>query len=335
MKRGSSGLSLIVGVDKPTGMSSHDVVNRVRRCFGEKRVGHAGTLDPLASGVLPILVGPATRLSDHMMGHDKSYRVTIEFGRGTTTDDSEGEVIRQASVDPSLCDEGFAREHLRTIVGCHNQLPPSYSAIKVNGKKACNEARAGNIIDLKPRPIEIYSAELVGMDIADAPDKVSWEVDLEVSKGTYIRSIARDMGFALDCPAHVSSLRRMSVGQLEVSDCVSLDTLDEVESKAAMDPVRLLGYDFVFIDGDDERKLLNGQAFELESLRYHRYKNPKANVCACTSGIIDAPIPANDGQSICVICENALKAIYACDLRKHLLKPQAIFQIGVDRGRII
>ena len=104
MKRGSSGLSLVVGIDKPAGVTSHDVVNRVRRIFEEKRVGHAGTLDPLASGVLPVLVGPATRLSDHLMGHDKAYQVRIAFGQGTTTDDAEGEVIRCHATPSNLLD---------------------------------------------------------------------------------------------------------------------------------------------------------------------------------------------------------------------------------------
>ena len=148
MKRGSSGLSLVVGIDKPAGVTSHDVVNRVRRIFEEKRVGHAGTLDPLASGVLPVLVGPATRLSDHLMGHDKAYQVRIAFGQGTTTDDAEGEVIRCHATPSNLLDKDFARKFLKSIIGPQNQLPPSYSAIKVNGKKAYKEARAGNIIDI-------------------------------------------------------------------------------------------------------------------------------------------------------------------------------------------
>ncbi len=335
MKRGSSGLSLVVGIDKPAGVTSHDVVNRVRRIFEEKRVGHAGTLDPLASGVLPVLVGPATRLSDHLMGHDKAYRVRIAFGQGTTTDDAEGEVIRCHATPSNLLDKDFARKFLKSIIGPQNQLPPSYSAIKVNGKKAYKEARAGNIIDLNPRAIEIYSAELINIDGDGFPDRVLWDVDLEVSKGTYIRSIARDMGFTLDCPAHVASLRRTSVGELDVADCVSLETLEDVGAKATLDPVRLLGHSFAFIDGDDRNKLMNGCSFPLKSVRYHRYKNPKHNICACTSGIVDTNAPVDDGVAVSMICDNTLKAIYSSDIRCGLLRPQTIFSIGVERGQVI
>lgn len=167
MKRGASGLSLVVGVDKPVGMSSHDVVNRCRALFGEKRVGHTGTLDPLASGVLPICVGPATRLAAFLTEHDKHYRVSIAFGVATDTDDAAGEIIRSGEAKAQLRDPSFARAFLEGLKGCHKQLPPVYSAIKVQGEKACDAARKGRIIDLAPRDIEVYDACLEGIiDIA-------------------------------------------------------------------------------------------------------------------------------------------------------------------------
>lgn len=335
MKRGESGLSLIVGVDKPEGMTSHDVVNRVRRCFGEKRVGHAGTLDPLASGVLPILIGPATRLSDHIMGHDKTYAATISFGVGTSTDDAEGEIIRQAGIPGKLTDEAFARSYLDTIIGKQNQLPPSYSAIKVNGKKAYSEARKGNVINLEARPVEIYEADLVSIDADRFPESLYWSVIFKVSKGTYIRSIARDIGFDLECPAHIKALRRLRVGNMDIDDCVTLETLEEVGQRAALDPVRILGYGFSFIDGDNTKALMNGQSFNESDLKFYRYKSAERNICACTSGIIETDAPKDDGEAICMICDNSLKAIYGFDRKTSTLKPESVFQIGIERGCII
>ena len=141
MKRGESGLSLVIGVDKPSGMTSHDVVNRCRRIFGEKRVGHTGTLDPLASGVLPICIGPAARLGAYLTGHDKAYRATIAFGVGTDTDDCEGAVTRTAPVPVEVGDRAFAEQFVAQMVGPQKQLPPAYSAIKVNGKKSYSTMR--------------------------------------------------------------------------------------------------------------------------------------------------------------------------------------------------
>ena len=125
MKRGESGLSLVVGVDKPSGMTSHDVVNRCRRIFGEKRVGHTGTLDPLASGVLPICIGPATRLGAYLTGHDKSYRATIAFGVGTDTDDCEGTVTRTGEAPVEVGDRCFAEQAVEQMLGPQKQLPPA------------------------------------------------------------------------------------------------------------------------------------------------------------------------------------------------------------------
>ena len=191
VKRGLSGLSLVVGVNKPAGMSSHDVVNRCRSIFGERRVGHTGTLDPMATGVLPICVGPATRLGAYLTGHDKRYRVSIAFGAGTDTDDAAGTVVRTGEVPDRVLDPEFAAAFVASLVGRRKQMPPAYSAIKVNGKKSYEAARAGNIIDLAPRDIEVYDARLLGVHEGDGEELPSWDVSFEVSKGTYIRSDAR------------------------------------------------------------------------------------------------------------------------------------------------
>ena len=138
MKRGTTDLCLVLAVDKPSGMTSHDVVSRARRIFGEKRIGHTGTLDPLASGVLPLCVGPATRLDQFLTGHDKSYVVSVVFGAATDTDDCDGEVIRTGVVPDEVFDPFFASVFVGGLVGKSKQLPPVYSAIKVGGTKACD-----------------------------------------------------------------------------------------------------------------------------------------------------------------------------------------------------
>ncbi|MBQ3106575.1 MAG: tRNA pseudouridine(55) synthase TruB, partial [Eggerthellaceae bacterium] len=188
MKRGSSGLSLVVAVDKPSGMSSHDVVNRCRRIFGEKRVGHTGTLDPLASGVLPICVGPAARLDAYMTNHDKRYVVQVVFGASTDTDDCMGSVLNTGSVPSRLYSEEFATDFVAGLVGKHRQLPPVYSAIKVNGEKACDAARKGRIIDLTPREIEVYDARLVSMEEVRLSLPLSYRVHSDASE-TSSRSV--------------------------------------------------------------------------------------------------------------------------------------------------
>ncbi len=334
MKRGESGLSLIVGVDKPAGMTSHDVVNRCRRIFGEKRVGHTGTLDPMASGVLPICVGPATRLASYLTAHDKSYRAFIAFGCETDTDDACGSAIRSASVPDRLFDEGFARGYLAGLLGEHMQLPPAYSAIKVGGRKACDEARAGRIIELKPRPIEVMRADLASIDASAETASPVWVVDFRVSKGTYIRALARDIGRDLGTCAHLSGLRRLVSGSLSLEDCVSLDTLAELGERACLDPVRLLESRFIYADGPFASLVANGNMLKSDAVTLFEYAkaSAEARVCACTSGVRESAYPATDGEVVSVIADNKLVALYSFDQRRASFKPCCVFQTGVLRG---
>lgn len=337
MKRGASGLSLVVGVDKPSGITSHDAVNKCRHIFGERRVGHAGTLDPLASGVLPILVGPAARLGNYLTEHDKRYVVRISFGSSTTTDDSQGEVVRAGSVPDFIWDASFASEFLEGIVGRSMQIPPVYSAIKVNGKKSCDEARKGNVIDLKPREIEVYSANLVGIaDICEADDPY-WDVELHVSKGTYIRALARDIGNTLDVPAHVQALRRNRVGGISIDDCVSLEALSELKERATLDPVLLLNYRFAYANENNRKSILNGGLLAADSLELYEYPvfDIEHRICACTSGVQKSTRPLVADENIAILHNNKLVAIYNFDSVRECLKPSCIFQIGVDRGKSV
>ncbi len=335
MKRGESGLSLVVGVNKPVGMTSHDVVNRCRRIFGERRVGHAGTLDPAASGVLPVCVGPATRLDQYLTGHDKAYRAIVAFGASTDTDDAQGAVVQESDVPAEAWSERFARGVLNEFVGASNQLPPAYSAIKVGGKKACDAARAGVVIDLAPRPIVVYAAELLSVrEVAfQGRTLLAWDVAFEVSKGTYIRSLARDIGIAVGCASTLAGLERTRVGALGLESCVTLEALEEAGARAALDPIDLLGFRLLFARDDVARRIGNGGALDPRGLELFCPPDRSFDeMCACTSGLAPSCKPLEDGERISVVESNKLAAIYAYDQEKERLKADCVFRTGVIRG---
>lgn len=241
-RRGATSLTGILLVDKPTGMTSHDVVAAVRRATGEGRVGHAGTLDPMATGLLVVLVGPYTRLEPYLSAAEKSYVARIAFGAETDTDDAEGTVTRSADVPAGIFDPARARQLLTDSLGPSLQNPPSYSAIKVGGRIAHRAARAGEELKLEARPIEVFDAELMAVD----PDAHTWEVRYRVSKGTYVRALARDLGRTAGTAAHLSGLRRTSSGALDLADAHSLDGIvaagcDGRISALFTDPIAALG----------------------------------------------------------------------------------------------
>ena len=334
MKRGTSGLSLVVGIDKPSGMSSHDVVNRVRRVFGERRVGHTGTLDPLASGVLCVCVGPATRLDAYMVGHDKRYRARIAFGVGTDTDDVDGEPIKRGAVPPEALESEFAERVLAHFVGPQKQLPPAYSAIKVQGVKACDAARRGHIIDLTPRDIEVYSASLAGIVEGTGDTPVMWDVDLHVSKGTYVRALVRDIGTRVGCPAHVNALRRTSAGLLTLDDCVTLDVLERMKVDAVFAWGNFFGFCFSFREERGTKRVENDTflpASDVE-LCVRRHASARAELCACTAGVTTSCEPPRDGEVVSVIADNRLVALYEFDAGRNAFKSRCVFQTGVRRG---
>lgn len=331
MKRGASGLSMVLGVVKPSGMSSHDVVNRVRRVFGERRVGHAGTLDPFASGVLPVLVGPATRLDRYMSGHDKSYVAEIAFGVSTTTDDRCGEALHEGPVPPCVSEESFAKEVLDAFVGKSMQMPPAYSAIKVGGRKACDEARRGNIIKLEPRPIEVYSASL--LEVGQKGEAPVWKAAFRVSKGTYVRALARDIGAKIGVPSHLAELERREVGCIGMDDCCPLDSLEDAGASAAVDPVRLLGLRVVFPKGVAASKVANGGRLDAASLSVFSYRELHARKgCECMPSLASSSEAFSDGELFSVVVGNKLAAIYRFDGDTRALRPDCVFQTEVSRG---
>lgn len=212
-------VSGVLVVDKPVGYTSHDIVQIIRRGTGIRRAGHTGTLDPRASGVLVVLVGPAVRLSEYVSASDKRYQATIHMGSSTDTYDSEGSITSFAAVD-EISIEQF-ENILDQFTGEIQQVPPPYSAVKVKGRKAYEMARKGEEVELEPRTINVFSLELIEWD---PPEAV---VDVFCSSGTYVRSLANDLGSALGCGAHLIGLRRTKSGRFTLRDAVTLRRLQE------------------------------------------------------------------------------------------------------------
>ncbi len=210
----------IVVLDKPAGISSHDAVQRLRRISGIRRIGHLGTLDPLATGVLPLIVGKATRLSQFFLGHDRSYDAEVRCGFATDTYDREGEATSEA-VDVQL-ERGTVEAALSRYRGRFNQKPPPVSAKKVDGKPAYKLARQGKALDLEPVEVEVYELDLTDV----AGDR--FRIRLRCSAGTYVRSLADDLGRDLGCGAHVSQLRRTAVGEFDLSTARTLEELQDL-----------------------------------------------------------------------------------------------------------
>ena len=213
----------LVVVDKPTGVTSHDVVAQVRRLVGTRKVGHAGTLDPMATGVLVLGVNRATRLLGHLLLTDKVYDATIRLGSSTTTDDAEGEVVTTASTD-GLTEEAVLTA-LGAFVGTIDQVPSSVSAIKVGGRRAHERVRAGEEFELESRSIRVDSIEV--HEFRGAEDGIDVDVSVRCSSGTYIRSIARDLGERLQTGGHLTSLRRTAVGPFALDVARTLEQLSE------------------------------------------------------------------------------------------------------------
>jgi tRNA pseudouridine55 synthase len=203
-------------VDKPSGPTSHDLVDLIRRGTGEKRVGHTGTLDPMATGVLVLCLGIATRLSEYLLGEDKRYEARVRFGASTTTYDADGEVTTRGAVKKGRADVEAALAGFR---GKIKQAPPPYSAVKRAGRKAYELARRGEAVALEPRDVTVYDLRL---DDWQPPDAA---LSVHCSAGTYIRSLAHDLGQALGCGAHLAALRRVAAGPFDLSHAVTVDKL--------------------------------------------------------------------------------------------------------------
>jgi tRNA pseudouridine55 synthase len=247
-------------LDKPAGMTSTQAVGAVRRAFDARKAGHAGTLDPLATGVLPIALGEATKTVPYAVEGEKGYRFAVRWGVETDTDDAEGRAVASSENRP---ERDAIKAVLARFTGEFLQTPPAYSAIKVDGERAYDLARAGETVEIEPRPVRIDALDLIAV-----PDPDTAVLEARCGKGTYVRALARDMGRVLGCLGHVVELRRTRVGPFTEADAVALEALQEAARESEATPLRLLlpveaalsGLAVLSVGQSDASRLLRGQS---------------------------------------------------------------------------
>ncbi len=266
-RRGSDGPALILLIDKPSGPTSHDMVREARRWTGLRRIGHGGTLDPLATGLLPLFVGPATRLNEYLGAYDKEYEATVLLGAATDTDDSEGEAISGGPIEGIGAAE--IERALERFRGEIDQVPPKFSAVKRQGVAAHRAARAGEPLELEPRRVTVHELELRSYEPPHA------ELAMRVSTGTYVRAIARDLGEALGCGAHVVAMRRTAIGAVRAEDAHRPEEFEAAADaeriwELADSPARLFGdWPRIAVSGERLSRVLRGQAVRAPSVAGH------------------------------------------------------------------
>ncbi len=269
-------------VDKPQGWTSHDVVGRLRRLYGQKRVGHAGTLDPMATGVLVVGLGSATRLLRFVQGQPKTYEATIRVGQGTATDDAEGEVTESPGWE---WDPAGLSAAVSALTGDILQVPSAVSAVKVNGVRSYARVRSGEQVELAARPVHITRFEVTGQPRIEG-DWVDLDVLVQCSSGTYIRALARDLGIRLGSAAHLTALRRTAVGPIGVEECVGLG--ETAPPVAAIETVMGRILHVARVSPAQEEDLRHGRPVDAEG---------DGEVLACSSeGRALAVLQVNDGK---------------------------------------
>lgn len=265
-----------LNIDKPLGISSARVVSQVKRIFNVKKAGHLGTLDPLASGVLPIALSEATKTIPYLNFHLKAYEFTVKWGEQRTTDDSNGEVVESSSVKPDFDQINCA---MKNFIGEIMQAPPEFSALKINGVRAYKLARGGQKVNIKPRLIQVHELKLVSMDYVNNSANFS----MVCGSGVYVRSIARDLGIALNCFGHVTELRRTMVGDFKQDDSLTIDQLTEKTKIISVASI-LQTIPKVEVSAEEGRKVKNGQ----EIILNHLYDLENYDICYAVVG--DLPI---------------------------------------------
>ena len=213
----------IIIINKPQGFTSQDVVSKTKKILNVKKAGHTGTLDPMATGVLPVLLGNYTKLSKYLIEHDKTYVAKIKLGERRVTGDQEGEVVETKPVNKEKISKENVEIVLNTFLGKQMQTPPIYSAIKVDGKKLYEYARKGIEVKIEPREIEVYNLDLINVDLED--DEI--EISVSCSKGTYIRVLCEDIAKALDTVGYMKSLNRIIVDKFKIENAIDFDTLEK------------------------------------------------------------------------------------------------------------
>ncbi|MBV9510605.1 MAG: tRNA pseudouridine(55) synthase TruB [Caulobacteraceae bacterium] len=302
-----------IGLDKPPGLGSTQAVSRVRRAFDAQKAGHAGTLDPLADGVLPIALGEATKTVPYMMDADKAYNFVIAWGETTATLDREGEIIARSDVRPS---PEAAAAALARFVGEIEQVPPAYSAIKVDGERAYDLAREGVEVTLAARRVLIHSAV-----VTDAPDADHLEIEIECGKGTYVRALARDLAAALGACGHVSRLTRTRVGAFRLDDAIALEKLEGLCDRGD-------GLEFLFpvetaLDDIPALAVTTEDAFRLSQGRPIVLLPGQIETLRTRLGSADG-----DGSaSRTVLAKAGSLAVAICEMRAGALSPLRVFNL--------
>ncbi|MDK8625242.1 tRNA pseudouridine(55) synthase TruB [Corynebacterium appendicis] len=254
----------VVVVDKPAGVTSHDVVARLRRFFGTRKVGHAGTLDPMATGVLVAGIERGTKLLAHLVADEKVYSTTIRLGAATSTDDAEGDVLRES--DASQVSDAEIMEQVRALTGDIMQVPSKVSAIKIGGKRAHELVREGKEVEIPPRPVTIVSFDVSG--IRREGTFVDIDARVHCSSGTYIRSLARDMGDALGVGGHLTALRREASGPFTLEHARTLDELeDHVALSLTLDEALTTAWPVLEVTADEYAALAMGKWLEPRGLK--------------------------------------------------------------------
>ncbi|MDO0952028.1 tRNA pseudouridine(55) synthase TruB [Mammaliicoccus sciuri] len=299
----------ILAIHKEVGMTSHDVVFKLRKILKTKKVGHTGTLDPEVSGVLPICVGKATRVSDYVMESGKSYRAEVTIGVSTTTEDQTGEIVDQKRVDQNLWDKDEINVTLKQLEGDIEQIPPMYSAVKVNGKKLYEYARQNIEVERPVRRVHINSIDLIS-DIIYENDTCKFEIEVECGKGTYIRTLATQIGALLNYPAHMSHLIRLKSGGFSLEQAIKLDDLREiVEQDKLQDVILPLEYGLNGLtkitvhDKNIVTRIQNGQKIE--------------------KSLIDES--KHDGEFVVWYKDKAIAIMDTYDKNETLYKPKKVF----------
>jgi tRNA pseudouridine55 synthase len=296
-----------VNLDKPYDFGSTQAVGRVRRIFNAQKAGHAGTLDPLATGILPIALGEATKTVSFLMDADKAYRFTIEWGRTTASFDREGATTATSDVRPTP--EQVAAV-LPEFIGDIQQIPPAFSAVKVDGERAYDLARAGETVELKARQVSIYDARVI-----DVPDADHIEIAVECGKGTYVRAIVRDIAERLGACAHVSALRRTRVGPFEENSAITLELLEDLGHKArcleALLPVETALDDIpeLAVTAEDAFKLKQGRPIVLVPRQVEALKARLSPGTRTVSAMADGVVVA------------------LCEMRAGKLEPSRVFHL--------
>ena len=291
----------IILINKEKNITSHDIVYKIKKIVNEK-VGHAGTLDPMATGVLPILIGKGTLCSKYLINHDKIYETTIQLGKKSDTADGEGKFIEEKEVKEDNLKEEKIKSVLKKFIGKQEQIPPMYSAIKINGKKLYEYARKGEKVEIKPRNIEIYSLDLLNID--EKEQQITLKVSC--SKGTYIRSLCEDISKSLDTVGYMLNLNRLKVDRFDISKSITMQEIENSDNSYEFINKNLITIEELFKESDeivlDSRKLslfLNGAKLTSNKKDgvYRIYVNTDTNKKFIGLGIISNGILKRD-----VIC---------------------------------